>query len=244
MKKISILIAIALMAIIYSCGNSGQGSNEQNTDSLATAEQVDNKQAQSEEQPSTTEQAETKIPDAELYKYFSKEEMSKKMQNALKTFENMKESFYAPELYIKLLKADGFVLSPKTIEGKWGKPEKQDNKTYDSPVKSGKKVHSYNYEYPYFTIEMNDVTSKWLPTNLTTNTPGFGFAGVYVCVPECNKDFIEKLFAKVNIQKDTENGVEKWTISLDDSSVADLTLEFNKSGTVKSMNYFATHYID
>ncbi len=44
MKKISIFLTIALMAIIYSCGNSENGSNEQNSDSLVTetAEQVDN----------------------------------------------------------------------------------------------------------------------------------------------------------------------------------------------------------
>ncbi len=43
MKKINILLAIVLMAVIYSCGNGGKGSNEQKADSLATetAEQTD-----------------------------------------------------------------------------------------------------------------------------------------------------------------------------------------------------------
>ncbi len=36
MKKLNIVLAIALMATICSCGNSEQGSNEQNADSLAT----------------------------------------------------------------------------------------------------------------------------------------------------------------------------------------------------------------
>ncbi len=46
MKKLSIFLTIALMAIIYSCGNSEKGSNEQVTDSLATetAEQVQNQE--------------------------------------------------------------------------------------------------------------------------------------------------------------------------------------------------------
>ncbi len=48
MKKISILLAVALMVVIYSCGNGKQGSNEQNADSLTskTVKQSDNKQNQ------------------------------------------------------------------------------------------------------------------------------------------------------------------------------------------------------
>ncbi len=46
MNKLSILLAIALMAIIYSCGNGKNGSNEQKADSLVTetTKQTDNKQ--------------------------------------------------------------------------------------------------------------------------------------------------------------------------------------------------------
>ncbi len=45
MKKISILVAIALMAIIYSCGNGENGSNEQKADSLS-ATKIDQKQVE------------------------------------------------------------------------------------------------------------------------------------------------------------------------------------------------------
>ncbi len=57
MKKLSIFLTIALVAIIYSCGNSEKGSNEQKADSLATktAEQVQNEEA------TTSEQAEPQI---------------------------------------------------------------------------------------------------------------------------------------------------------------------------------------
>ncbi len=51
MKKISIVLAIALMATIYSCGNGGQGSNEQKADSLTsqTSKQVINDPKQGNE---------------------------------------------------------------------------------------------------------------------------------------------------------------------------------------------------
>ena len=31
-----------------------------------------------------------------------------------------------------------------------------------------------------------------------TSTPGFGFGGIYVGIPECNKQYVEKLFSKVD----------------------------------------------
>ncbi len=57
MKKLHTLLLITFVAIIYSCGNSGQGSNEQNTDSLATAATAE--QVQTEE--ATSEQVEPQI---------------------------------------------------------------------------------------------------------------------------------------------------------------------------------------
>ncbi len=80
--------------------------------------------------------------DAELYKYFSKEEINKKMQRAStilerKRLENQdRESLdYVPdysELYADtLLVEEGFAVAPQQIETKWGRPKNK--KQYTKP---------------------------------------------------------------------------------------------------------------
>ncbi len=54
MKKLSIFLTIALMAIIYSCGNGKQSSNEQKVDSLATAEKSNNEADIKQAEPQIT----------------------------------------------------------------------------------------------------------------------------------------------------------------------------------------------
>ncbi len=255
MRKVSILVAIALMAIIYSCGGSWQGSNEQNADSLATAEQVDNQQAQNEEQPSTSEQA-APISEADLYKYFSKEEISEKMKYALKTLDSAEfdesEEIYETNIdmyYKSLLRHNGFFnVSPEEAEKKWGKPTKQEKSKNDS----GNEI--VIYKYPHFTASfimkgdwVDDGDGKvsfkenlsWVMESLSTSTPGFGFAGIYVGIPECNKAYIEKLLAKgkINLNKGKENGVEKWSIDMGAEDSIELTIIFTPSGTVKQVSY-------
>ncbi len=54
MKKLSIFLTIALAAVIYSCGNGSNGSNEQKADSLATAEQPNNEADIKQAEPQIT----------------------------------------------------------------------------------------------------------------------------------------------------------------------------------------------
>ncbi len=62
MNKLNIFLLIALLTIIYSCGNGKNKSNEQKTDSLATkAEKVKNVQPQNQEKLSVNKQDEPKI---------------------------------------------------------------------------------------------------------------------------------------------------------------------------------------
>ncbi len=241
MKNLSIFLTIALMAIIYSCGNNEKGSNEQKTDSLATETA---KQTQKQAQPSMTE-----AEKAELYKYFSKEEISKNMQHAMTVFDTAKinkdDPYMSdfPYLYSKLLEEDGWVLEPKQIVAKWGKPTKEEKNTYEHPLTTEEQVHKYSYVYPHFELSTSDLSS-WQPESLSTSTPGFGFVGVYVGIPECNKAFIEKLFAKsAGIEKNEVEGVERWNIFIFGPTMTELTLEFNTDGTVKSMSYFSTNYV-
>ncbi len=245
MKRISILVAIALMAVIYSCGNSGQGSNKQNADSTVT-----DKQAQNEEQPSTSEQA-APISDADLYKYFSKEEISKRMQHALTVLEQSKVyednlTDFSPLYKDSLLAVEGFASSPKQVEKKWGKPIKKEKDEYPSEYSEDEVNVEYKYEYPHFKLTLENLggSIEWIVASLSTDTPGYGFAGVYVGIPECNKAFIEKLFAKaedISKVEDEETGLEKWNIAIFSLAMTELTVIFNDDGTVKKVSYFSAN---
>ncbi len=237
MKKLSILAAIALMAIIYSCGNGGNRSNEQNTDSVATARQANNEQSQKGEQPSMTEQKKV-----ELYKYFSKEEIGKKMQHALSILEKAKKDEDDPffsdflPLYKDLLKEDGWNISPDALEAKWSKPitKKEDSFIYEA---DNSKVHVYEYTYSNFNLTLHDLEVN----KLSTSTVGFGFAGVYVGIPECNKAFIEKLFAKAPAIDKNNN---EWNISISLPTQTNLNITFNPDETVKTVAYSFGNYAD
>ncbi len=215
------------MTIIYSCGNSEQGSNEQNTDSLATAEQVDNKQAQSGEQPSMTEQE-----DAELYKYFSKAEIKAKMDTALKG-----------QYFSELLKKDGFAVSPKELEEKWGKAKEK--KIDKSKLDLGGDI----YDRVTATIKFNEfeITTEqfddgpWTIQSLTTETRGFGFGGIYVGVPECNDVYLLKLFKKFNPEESEDNYLY---ISLSQEVANYINIKLDNNGLVESIHYFAQTYVD
>ncbi len=237
MKKLHTLLLVAFVAIISSCGGSGQGSDEQNADSLATTEQV-----QTEEE-AVSEQTEVQVSEADLYKYFSKEEISEKMKYALKTLDSAYleeyEDYTDTDIdyyYVSLLKHDGFwSVSPEEAVKKWGKPtkqEKEESEYYDSKER-------VTYDYSHFTTSFIMEGEEWIMESLSTSTPGFGFAGIYVGIPECNKAYIEKLLAKGGslLEKFKENGVEKWRIDMGSLSSIELTIIFTPSGTVKQVSY-------
>ncbi len=235
MKKISILVVIALMAIIYSCGNSEQGSKEQKTDSLATAKQVDNKQAKKGEQQSTTEKEK-----AELYKYFSKAEIKAKMDTAMK-YLNGETSFFS-----ELLKKDGFTVSPEELEKKWGKAK--DKLIEKSKLDLGGDI----YDRTTATITFNEfqITTErfdgdyWAISSLTTETRGFGFGGIYVGVPECNKAYLLKLFKKFKPKEDEYNGAKHIYVSLSQEVANELSIKLDNNGLIESISYFAQTYVD
>ncbi len=102
MKRTSILLLIAILLTIYSCVNQTSSKKQNDTDSTAT---------------NITEQVKTndKIAEADLYKYFSKEEIKQKMDKAEQVLSGNSQTFE------ELLKEEGFAVSPENLEKKIGK---------------------------------------------------------------------------------------------------------------------------
>ncbi len=245
MKKISIFITIALMAIIYSCGNGENGSTEQNTDSLATetAEQVDDEEVQNEQTQNQNQPSNPKQTKGGLYKYFSKEEISENMQFALKTLDSAHidrnselDDTDIQIYYISLLKHEGlWDMSPEKAKEIWGNPIQQ------RKVKNEYHNDSFIifYYYPHFTVSFMIYGNQWTVRNLVTDTQGFGFCGVFVGIPECNKAYIQKLLAKgeTRLYKDKESEFEKWSIDMGNLDSGCLEITFSPSGIVKQVSY-------
>ena len=105
----------------------------------------------------------------------------------------------------------------------------------------------HTVDFPLFTIE---TWADYYPINkkaehefigIATSTPGYGFGGIYVGIPECNKEYIGKLFALVpqnNINKDTEKN--SWGIILygGEGSYNDIGITFDENDLVKSVSYY------
>ncbi len=231
MKKLNIVLAIALMATICSCGNSEQGSDEQNADSLATAEQTQTEEA-------TSEQSEAQASEVNLYKYFSQEEMQSEMDKAVKLFSKN------PSNFGKLFVEEGFALSPDALEKKWGKAKKREVVTPE-PEPGEEEVYSTPYanlEFEQFIVSLDNYGKNWEISFFKTSTKGFGFAGVFVGVPECNKEYILKLFSKCEVSEEKGNSGEYLTVTLQKDPNIHISITLDDNGIVQSISYEAHTY--
>lgn len=234
MKLTNIITVMALLNMMYSCGDNTNKSKQDNSDST----KADSKNEQVK--------AESEIPDAELYKHFSKEEIRKRMQHTFEVLDSNQVYDGRTDIYFsyyELLKEDGFALTPKEIEAKWGKPLKKEKDNFPNPLTDEMQI-SYSYDYPRFILDIEQVGKDWRIGELSTNTVGFGFAGVYVGIPECNKSFIKKLFAKAESISEMKNnqGDEYWQIFLYSANYTFLGVTFDENGIVKEVSYFSGIY--
>ncbi len=183
----------------------------------------------------------TEAEKAELYKYFSEEEIRSKMDSAMQYFSQ--EDAYFDEL----LKKDGFVESPEELEKKWGKAK--DKKVDKSKLDLG---GGDVYERITATTKFNEfeITADnfdnmgWNISSIKTETRGFGFGGIYVGVPECNKEYLLKLFKKFNPEETEVDGEKYLYISLSQEVARDINIELDNNGLVKSISYEAQTYVD
>ncbi len=217
MKKLSIFLTIALMAIIYSCGNSEKGSNEQ----------------------TSTEKQEKDG----LYKYFSKEEIQKDMDNAMNILTTVDEGMRDSNIlaYEDLFTKEGFAVSPKELEKKWGKANSQKDETIKMKLKEG--IYELKYselEFKQFKIVLTDNDDYgWGINSFETSTPGFGIGGIYVGIPECNKEYLLKLFEKFEVRENSYEGNEYLLITLTDEFDRGLKIDLDENNLVKSISYTA-----
>ncbi len=232
MKKLNIVLTIGLMAVIYSCGNGEEESNEQNADSLATAEQI-----QAAEEVSMTEEEKT-----ELYKYFSKEEMKSEMDKAKNILCGIDKETGSTNVvsYDDLLKEEGFSVSPTQLEKKWGEAQNKEIKTdrldYGDGLVYDKK--SATMEFPFFDVILVGCGKDcWTIETLKTETKGFGFGGVYVGVPECNKTYLLQLFKNFEVQESQNDGNTMLDVTLHSEFYRGLYILLDQNNLVKSVKY-------
>ncbi len=153
------------------------------------------------------------------------------------------DEFYIPRYYLKLLAEENFAVSPKQIEAKWGKPKKKKKEDVTNDL-TDEMQPLYTYSYPQFDLQIEKFDTEWLVWSLSTSTKGFGFAGVYVGVPECNKEFITKLFTEaIHTEKNIKNGIESWYITLEDANHTDVIITFDENEIVQKVLYGSGIYI-
>ncbi len=219
MKKLSIFLTIALMAIIHSCGNSEKGSNEQ----------------------TSTEKQEKD----ELYKYFSKEEIQKDMDNAMNILTTVYESKGDVNIlaYEDLLTKEGLAVSPTELEKKWGKANsrKEEIEKYEVDVDDIYELKFAEMEFNQFKITLLDGGDYgWGITSFETSTPGFGFGGIYVGIPECNKEYLLKLFKEFEVKEENYDGNRYLSITLAHEFYRGLAIYLDENDLIKSISYTAS----
>ncbi len=73
----------------------------------------------------------------------------------------------------------------------------------------------------------------WIVSDLETSTPGFGFGGVYVGVPGCNKAYLLKTFKRYKPEKKEYKGEKTLYIDFHKEFYRQLLIELDKKRTCK-----------
>lgn len=193
---------------------------------------------------SNEEIEETKSVDS--YAYYTKDEILSKMEKAVKAMKSPGTNSAIKETYLKLIVAD-IGNSQNTIEDKWGSPLKKDIEEFPDDDEPGPSK-SIQSTYPMFEINLDFFPEEWLIQRIVTKTPGFGFGGLYIGVPECNKAFVEKLFSGLpdgSIRKNpkAEDQPEYWSITLYIEDNTSISLRFEEDGTISQIWYESQNYV-
>jgi hypothetical protein len=82
----------------------------------------------------------------------------------------------------------------------------------------------------------------WRNIDVTITRRGAGLGGIFVSEEWCNKEYIEKTFGQMEIDKRTiDNGMERWTFGGGtDGWVFHVFLEFNPKGQVSEFQFHCT----
>lgn len=182
----------------------------------------------------------------------------KKMENAVKKMNNTKNfNMTFHELYHEDLEELFFFEfgndMMKNIIKKHGYPTKEEI-FRSCPDDEGKWIHEFGtHFFESFTLSTFDEYSRGNKSRelgdfigVSTETQGFGFGGIYVGIPGCNKEFIKKLFAKLpstNLDYRSTNPCEDerddlLVINFDaEYGVPELTIHFDYEDVVREVSF-------
>ncbi len=233
MKLLKIFVTIAIAAVLYSCGN-----NESKTKQDCSNDSL--KQTKSNCQGADDKKVKCDVKKCETACALSKDEIKQGMDNAVKYFQKRNSYFSV------LLEEEGFT-SPKAVEKKWGKAKSKDEKNLELDYGDGLVFNKLvtTMEYDYFNLVMENCNEKfpedaWGIAKLESKTSGFGFGGIYVGVPECNKEYLSKLFKPTKVEEKTDNGVKHLSIVLPTEGYREIDIVLDENGLVKSVKYEAS----
>ncbi len=194
------------------------------------------KQTSTQQLPELTEEEK-----AVVYKYFSEEEIKKGMEDAKRILCVADESIGSANIinYDDLFEKEGFALSPDELEKKWGKAKSREIETSELDIEEVK-ITSATMEFDQFKIDLLDGGPYgWGILSFETATRGFGFGGVYVGVPECNKAYLLQLFEKFEVSENQGNN--RLNITLNGNEYyRGISIELDENELVKSISYTAS----
>ncbi len=171
------------------------------------------------------------------YNYLTKKEIKAKMQRAVKLLHDKDNKLSCFSKYQLLLREDNFAKSLQAIKKKWGNPTEEST---NSEYISGKNYDTFSCLYPQFYVSNIYDSNNYLVNYLETRTVSFGFAGVYIGVPECDKTYVEKLFKNVAfISKHEFYGKSLWSISIQKSTRTFLYIEFDDKNMATKLTFEA-----
>ncbi len=174
-----------------------------------------------------------------LYRYFSKEEIQEKISRATEVLTKhcSDDTVSYMSKYQKLLEEDNFAVPLQKIKEVWGTPI---NVTKEQESISGNNYDAFSCLYHQFYLSNITMKDNFVVNYISTNVAGFGFAGVYVGIPECNKNYIKTLFKKAEfIGKHKFNKQTLWAVTIEASTRSYLYIEFDKKNVVKKITFEA-----
>lgn len=253
-KKIVLVATIVTLGVIACTRSAKNKDDNSNSDSTATS-------AIELEQQLTNESS------INLYSHFSREIILQKMDEAVKrmtitdnsedrafkilfTYNNIITKDLSELLGVKMSMNDFYTTH---FTEKFGNPLKRNTTQKDT-------LDNYVYywetvDYSHFSLrtwgeyEIGKEDDNRAVIGIATSEPGFGFGGVYVGIPECNKEYISKLFAHISPNSinresgydwDDETRGDIWVVELyGELSYTEITISFDKNGVVKKMRYYS-----
>lgn len=261
-------VNIALLAAIMLFSFCTKPSRQTETKAAQTSAS-DTMEIEEEEESETIEAEEEEISEQKEKMAFtplSHAEILKKMEHAVKVLNKAKETHVFYEFF-GLMEKDVEELVSYKRESEYENVNHIDEFIDHFGEPHETKIHRYStdwgdgnisfreraeYIYPFCTLyawddyyTVDEHCKYGSLVGIKSSEPGFGFGGIYPGVPECNKEYIKKLFAKIISEYREEEQQDEYGdtfrfIILDyeiEASYQSLTLKLNDNDVVTEVDY-------